>query len=80
MFICFILKACEHGSYGVDCKGICGQCRDINQCFHINGTCLTGCDVGYQGKYCKTRRYISRLKICQKVFVLFLNINLNNQQ
>ncbi|XP_065935879.1 multiple epidermal growth factor-like domains protein 10 [Magallana gigas] len=46
--------ACNRGSYGVDCKGKCGNCRDISQCSHINGACLTGCDAGYLGYACKT--------------------------
>ena len=52
-----IKKGCVSGLYGVDCKEICGNCRDIDQCFHRNGTCLTGCADGYQGDLCKTRKY-----------------------
>lgn len=44
---------CNIGSYGIDCEDSCGLCRDVNQCSHINGTCLTGCDAGYQGTMCK---------------------------
>lgn len=51
-----IVSACAGGSYGVECNKTCGHCRDINQCYHINGTCLTGCDAGYQGNLCKTRK------------------------
>lgn len=29
----------------------------MNKCLHINGTCLIGCDAGYQGFLCKTRKY-----------------------
>lgn len=48
----------------MDCKERCGHCREFDQCFHINGTCLTGCDAGYQGEYCKTRtcKYTSPLR------------------
>lgn len=49
--------ACRSEFYGIDCIEECGQCRDIDQCHHINGTCLTGCAAGYQGDLCKTRRY-----------------------
>lgn len=45
------------GFYGVDCIEKCGQCRDIDQCHHINGACLTGCEAGYHGDLCKARRY-----------------------
>lgn len=50
--------ACDKGFYGVDCNEKCGSCHDVSQCFHINGTCLTGCSAGYQGEFCKTREYI----------------------
>lgn len=49
-----ILKGCDSGLYGNSCKEICGNCRDINQCVHTNGTCLTGCADGYIGDWCKT--------------------------
>ena len=25
---------------------------DDQQCHHVNGTCLEGCDVGYEGEMC----------------------------
>lgn len=51
--------ACESGFYGFGCNGTCGHCLDVNQCSNTNGTCLTGCDVGYKGELCKTRELIS---------------------
>lgn len=62
MFIGFLiietsLTGCEKGSFGIDCQNRCGHCLDHDQCYHTNGTCLTGCDVGYQGHLCTTRRY-----------------------
>lgn len=48
------LSGCEIGTYGVDCNKTCGHCRDLHQCSHTNGTCLTGCVAGYQGSLCKT--------------------------
>nr|XP_011417469.2 multiple epidermal growth factor-like domains protein 10 [Crassostrea gigas] len=45
---------CEQGLYGIGCSETCGHCRDVDQCFHVNGTCLTGCDTGYQDDLCKT--------------------------
>lgn len=59
------LTACNKGSYGVDCKETCGNCRDLNLCLHINGTCLNGCDAGYQGYLCKTRIYFIQKFIYQ---------------
>lgn len=46
---------CDRGSFGVACNELCGQCLDVNQCFHTNGTCLTGCIAGFKGDLCKTR-------------------------
>lgn len=48
------LIACESGLYGVDCNETCGHCKDVTQCFHVNGTCLTGCKPGYQDELCRT--------------------------
>eukprot|EP00105_Crassostrea_gigas_P036509 XP_019920657.1 PREDICTED: scavenger receptor class F member 2-like [Crassostrea gigas] len=48
---------CEGGTYGAGCKVACGNCRDVNQCSINNGTCLTGCDVGFKGDLCKTDWY-----------------------
>ncbi|XP_065942297.1 uncharacterized protein [Magallana gigas] len=46
--------ACNKEFYGVACNEECGHCREVNQCHHINGTCLTGCAAGYHGNMCKT--------------------------
>lgn len=48
------MKGCDNASYGFNCQEKCGNCREIDQCFYTNGTCLTGCDDGYQGDLCKT--------------------------
>ncbi|XP_065943696.1 uncharacterized protein [Magallana gigas] len=56
--------ACDKGSYGSQCKEICGHCRDTDQCSNINGTCLTGCDAGYQGDLCKICKCLVLLYIC----------------
>lgn len=50
--------ACDIGSYGDECKEICGNCNGVTQCIkcsHINGSCLAGCEVGYHGYLCKER-------------------------
>ena len=39
--------------YGISCSLPCGTCLDYEQCHHINGTCLKGCDKGYYGQLCK---------------------------
>lgn len=51
------IPECPSGSYWLACTLTCGNCRDVNQCNHINGTCLTGCSAGYMGDLCKTREY-----------------------
>lgn len=50
--------ACDRGLYGIECNETCGNCRDADQCSNTNGSCLTGCDDGYQGDLCRTRLYI----------------------
>lgn len=37
-------------------SGQCGHCHD-NDCYHVNGTCLSGCMAGYRGNRCRTRVY-----------------------
>lgn len=56
LILYIIIVECDKGLYGIGCSETCGHCRDVNQCFHINGTCLTGCDAGYKGDLCKTGR------------------------
>lgn len=46
---------CPLGLYGVACNNKCGNCRDVSQCHHITGACVSGCDAGYTGDLCKTR-------------------------
>lgn len=53
----FNIEECDRGSYGADCNGTCGHCRDIKQCSNVNGTCVNGCGDGYKGNLCKTREY-----------------------
>lgn len=55
--IFLIIAECDRGSYGIECKETCGHCHDVSQCSNINGTCLTGCDAGFKGDLCKTRKY-----------------------
>lgn len=48
-------KTCENGTYGVGCFEQCGHCTD-QACSTINGTCLSGCNPGFLGHLCKTRK------------------------
>lgn len=50
--------------YGKECSISCGNCRDSEQCQHINGTCMNGCDTGYKGFKCiESRNNVSRIVI-----------------
>ena len=53
----FVLIACSNGTYGKECNHTCGYCLDQDECHHINGTCVKGCDPGYLGDLCKTSTY-----------------------
>lgn len=52
-----IVLECDTGTYGIRCEKQCGHCRDPNRCSNVNGSCLTGCEAGYKGNLCKTRKY-----------------------
>ncbi|XP_078329798.1 uncharacterized protein LOC144624229 isoform X3 [Crassostrea virginica] len=43
---------CQDGKYGDGCQMDCGRCRNLKQCHHVNGTCLSGCEQGYIGEKC----------------------------
>ena len=60
---------CSHGKFGHDCKDTCGMCLGEEQCHHINGTCLNGCDPGYYGTFCTKGIY--------KIILVFLIYNRN---
>ena len=47
------VQACENGYYGIECNSTCGQCSFQNDCFHENGTCFNGCELGYSGDLCQ---------------------------
>ena len=51
--MCFI--ACEKGTYGDKCLGICGNCRHGSSCSNVNGSCTEGCEPGFIEALCKTR-------------------------
>lgn len=43
--------------YGENCGEECGNCLHSVQCNHINGTCMDGCDSGFQGSKCTEGNY-----------------------
>ena len=52
--LCLILIyiACESGTFGRECRELCGKCKGNYTCHHINGTCTEGCIPGYIGLQC----------------------------
>ena len=74
VLLLLLLIACDEGTYGQECKGICGNCLEGKSCSHTNGTCLNECETGYFGDLCKTGKYIYTMKM----FLFFFSIcNLN---
>ena len=45
--------------FGENCTESCGNCLKSEQCHHINGTCMKGCDRGYQGFNCTEGKFSS---------------------
>ena len=70
-FICFqyvifllsvhsiVLVGCSNKTFGQDCNNTCGYCLNNEDCNHVNGTCLKGCNPGYLGDLCATRKKIT---------------------
>lgn len=52
------LIACQNGTYGQSCKDTCGYCLNYDDCFHVNGTCVMGCEPGYKGIVCKNGQWL----------------------
>ena len=64
--------ACGVKKYGIGCLEDCGNCRYPTDCFHINGTCLSGCSSGYINHICKTRIHILILmKFCSTLNCIY---------
>lgn len=50
----FCSTECNEGKFGLNCNLPCGHClNNVVECHYIDGTCLNGCDSGYQGSNCK---------------------------
>ena len=61
---CILKKGCDEGYYGDECSKVCGWCKQADNCYHVNGTCLNGCESGYINDMCKTRTYIQAVLSC----------------
>ncbi|XP_048256541.1 receptor-type tyrosine-protein phosphatase alpha-like isoform X11 [Haliotis rufescens] len=46
------ITVCSSGTYGANCTGKCGQCRDSKNCHHVNGACPSGCIDGWTEHTC----------------------------
>ena len=55
------IAACDDQMYGVNCSQKCGACLGNGACHHMNGSCLKGCDKGYQGRKCDQGNFVSLL-------------------
>lgn len=58
--------ACNATWFGDGCKSQCGYCLGENNCHHVNGSCLLGCQEGFTGDLCFDR------ECC--IYVLWLNV------
>lgn len=47
-----IFIVCSDGTFGKNCTEQCGECLGKGKCDHVNGTCVNGCNPGYQGITC----------------------------
>ena len=54
-----VLVGCSNMTFGQDCNNTCGHCLNNDVCHHVNGTCLRGCNPGYHGDPCATRKKIT---------------------
>ena len=43
---------CGNGTFGQDCTEQCGECLRKEQCHHVDGSCASECNPGYQGIMC----------------------------
>lgn len=50
--------------YGENCGIECGNCLNSVQCHHINGTCMSGWDSGFQGLTCTESDYLKYALKC----------------
>lgn len=71
---------CDGNLYGENCSMHCGHCVRSEQCHHINGTCMNGCDSGYQGSICMEgsfwfavgSNFKISISICNYLYIYFL--------
>lgn len=64
---------CLYQTYGPDCQQICGNCKNREQCHHVNGSCPNGCDRGIFGEKCDKGTRIQN-KSCLILYKLYIYI------
>lgn len=70
---------CDGNLYGENCPMRCGHCVRSEQCHQINGTCMNGCDSGYQGSICMEGNFCVAvgsyfkisINICNYLYIYF---------
>lgn len=58
--------------YGKNCSLSCGHCFKLEQCHNINGTCMNGCDSGYNGFNCTEGNFIVYIATKKTPKILYL--------
>lgn len=58
-----IISECSNRTYGQSCSEKCGFCFKQEQCNHVNGICLNGCDSGYKGEQCNASKLFYEFEI-----------------
>lgn len=53
----FLFLVCELYKYGPNCTEDCGHCKHSRSCSIDTGVCPDGCEEGWTGEHCDTRRY-----------------------
>ena len=59
---------CGNGTFGQDCSESCGTCLREEQCHHVNGICMNGCDRGFQGNKCTEGKWVRGLNIIYSLY------------
>lgn len=71
----FCITECNGKSYGQKCQQNCGNCKNNEQCHHVNGSCMNGCDSGFYGTKCDLSTYmLNWLKVHDHVLTSFTMI------
>lgn len=47
-----VFVVCLNGIFGVECEFICGYCYGNSVCDYVNGSCVSGCLLGWVGIVC----------------------------